>query len=607
MESKTHQINSKAGKTNSQGFFFAAVIVVTGLIAYSNSFNGEFVFDDVSNIVDNPSIRKLWPLVDALKAPLGSGVAGRPIINFSLAINYAISGEKVWSYHLFNFLIHTFAALALYGILRISFLSEKLPERYHVASTNLALGCALIWMVHPLQTQSVTYTIQRCESLMGLCFLLTLYCAIRGWRSGRTGLWHLAALLSFFVGIGAKEVIIVAPFMVFLYDLLFVHDGAKEALKKSQLLYAGLVFGLILIGLQVAAGGTVDSGPFKVTFGPLQYALTQCQIVFQYITLSFWPHELCIDYYWSIIQPVEAFPFVLLVLTLLFCSIWSVLKRNLLGFAAIWFLAILAPTSSIMPLDEIISEHRMYLPLAGLVVITVVSVYEAGRRVFSHLPLSKAHYNSVSRLSGLGLLAITIGVLTVLTFVRNSDYKNSVSIWTDTVKKQPRNPRAHYNLGCALAELEQYQDSVVYFQEAVRIRPSFFDAQKNLAIIFIRLNEPEKAVLPLLNALKLRPDSADVHYSFGTAMVKLSKPQEAVGHFLRTLEIQWNYPDAHNHLGVALAMMEKWQEAISHFRKAIDMEPNNASAESNLQLALTAKRHSKGNNQAFYGTGPDEN
>jgi tetratricopeptide (TPR) repeat protein len=565
-----------------------AAIVLIGFFAYSNSFNGEFIFDDRVCIVENPSIRQLWPIKDVLRAPLGTGIAGRPIINLSLAVNYAISGENVWSYHVFNFLIHVLSALTLFGIIRITLLWKRLPDRYHGVSTELAFSCAILWMVHPLQTQAVTYIIQRCESLMGLAFLLTLYCAIRGWTSENSRFWHLIALVAFFVGTGAKEVIVVAPFLLFLYDWLFVHENTKEALKKSQLLYAGLALGLLLLGFQVAAGGTVESGPFKTTATPFQYSTNQCRIIFHYLRLAFWPDKLCLDYYWSIARFAEIFPFCLLILALCAYSIWLVLKRNPLGFAAIWFFAILSPTSSIMPLDELISEHRMYLPLAGLVALTIVCGYEAGRRLISRLPFSKTACHSIARYAGFVLLVITVGVLAVLTFHRNSDYKSKVRIWADTVKKQPQNPRANYNLGHALAESGKYQEAIVYFQEAVKIKPTYFDALKNLAIVFTRINQPEKAVSPLHKALIIRPDSADAHYSLGTVMVALGKPQEAVPHFLKVLETQWNNSDAHNNLGVALTMIGKQQEAIFYFRKALDLQKNNAAARTNLEAALAA-------------------
>lgn len=218
---------------------YSLIITACVFLAYINSFNVPFIFDDQINIVENNSIHDFLSVSQVFSPPFGTGIAGRPVINFTLALNYAISGYNPWSYHLFNLLIHLSAALCLMGVVRRTFLSDSLKEKYAEAAKPLAFVSALLWAIHPLNTQAVTYTIQRCESFMGLCFLLTFYFAIRGWQSVAPRQWHLAAILSFFVGIGTKEVIVVVPVLLFIYDLLFFHGDPKNVIKRSPLLYAG--------------------------------------------------------------------------------------------------------------------------------------------------------------------------------------------------------------------------------------------------------------------------------------------------------------------------------------------------------------------------------
>jgi len=159
----------------------AGLIVLAAVAAYHNSFAGIFLMDDVDAIVANRTIRQLWPIWEVLSPPCnGETVGGRPLLNLTLAINYAVSGLDVWSYHAVNLVIHIAAALLLLGILRRTFLAPALRDRFGSAATPLALASALLWAVHPLQTESVTYIVQRAESLMGFCYLLTLYCVIRG-------------------------------------------------------------------------------------------------------------------------------------------------------------------------------------------------------------------------------------------------------------------------------------------------------------------------------------------------------------------------------------------------------------------------------------------
>jgi hypothetical protein len=150
----------------------AAAAVGVGLVAYHNGFTGPFLLDDEGRVVQNPQIRQLWPLWDVMAH------SGRPIVELSMAINYALGGLNVWGYHVFNVAVHILAGLVLFGIVRRTLASEPLRARYGGAARWLALAVSTIWMVHPLQTAAVTYVSQRAESLMGLFYLLTLYCGI---------------------------------------------------------------------------------------------------------------------------------------------------------------------------------------------------------------------------------------------------------------------------------------------------------------------------------------------------------------------------------------------------------------------------------------------
>ena len=229
----------------------ALVIICVGLYAYHNSLRGPFVFDDVPAIRDNPTIHQLWPPWQALSPPQADNpVTARPVVNLSLAVNYALGGLNVWGYHVVNLAIHILGALVLYGVVRRTLLCASLRERYGDEARWLALAVALIWVVHPLQTESVTYLIQRTESLMGLFFLLTLYCVIRGsTSSGRRG-WYAAAIVCCALGMGSKEVMVVAPLTVLLYDRAFLSGSFREALRARAALYAGLCgCWLVLVGL----------------------------------------------------------------------------------------------------------------------------------------------------------------------------------------------------------------------------------------------------------------------------------------------------------------------------------------------------------------------
>src|ERR1022692_1539631 len=205
--------------------FIPLMVVAAGLLAYHNSFTGPFIFDDFYSIEDNPTIHHLWPIWQTLSPPrIGAPtVEGRPLVNLSLAINYALGGYRLWGYHALNLTIHILAALTLFGIVRRTLLQPRLQERFGAAADGLALAVAVLWMVHPLQTESVTYIIQRAESLMGLFYLLTLYCFLRAAGAGGPGrFWWLAAsVFACLLGMATKEVMVSAPLVVLLYDRTF--------------------------------------------------------------------------------------------------------------------------------------------------------------------------------------------------------------------------------------------------------------------------------------------------------------------------------------------------------------------------------------------------
>src|SRR5208283_3006570 len=196
----------------------ALLIVAAGLWAYHNSLHGPFIFDDIPSIVENRHLHHLWPIDVVMTAPPGTTVTGRPVVCLTLALNYAVGGLNVWGYHVFNLAIHLITALVLFGILRRTFESETLRDRFGGNAVGLAATIALVWEVHPLQTESVTYVVQRTELLMGLFLLLMSYCVIRSDRSTNPALWQLAAIVSCALGMGSKEVMVVGPLIVLLYD-----------------------------------------------------------------------------------------------------------------------------------------------------------------------------------------------------------------------------------------------------------------------------------------------------------------------------------------------------------------------------------------------------
>ena len=250
-----------------------------------------------------------------------------------------------WGYHALNLAIPILAGLVLFGIVRRTLLRPIMAERFGEQATPLALAIALIWTVHPLQTEAVTYVVQRAESLMALFYLLTLYCFIRGVESKGSGKWHALSLSACLLGMGCKEVMVSAPLTVLLYDWLFVAGSLWEALSKRSWLYAGLAASWVVLGYLVAKEGNHGgAGGFGTEVPWWTYALTQCHAIIYYLKLSVWPSPLVFDYGAATINQVrQALPYALVLAGLAAGTVIALRRRRTIGFLGVLVLCDSSP------------------------------------------------------------------------------------------------------------------------------------------------------------------------------------------------------------------------------------------------------------------------
>ena len=433
--------NSPAGDArrgqDRRALFAALVIVLAGAAAYASSFQGVFVFDDNDSIVANTAIRHLWPPWRFF------GSLNRPVVNLTLAINYAIGGLRVGSYHAFNLAVHVLAALTLFGLVRRTLLLPPLRARFGGASTALALAVALLWELHPLQSEAVTYVIQRAESLAGLFCLLTLYCVLRGADSGRPWRWGACAFLACALGMATKQTVAAAPIVVFLYDRAFLAGSFREVLRKRWPIYVGLgATWLLLVPSAVTAVGRpgLSAGFQMSAWTPARYGLTELGVVLHYLRLAFWPSGLCVDYFWRAAQTAgDILPGAAVVGALLAATAAALALRPMWGFLGAWFFLALAPTSSIMPIADAAAERRMYLPLAAVIAFMVIGGYALAERWLRRRTAATGRISAAALVIVAALvIAATLGALTAR---RNLVYRSELSIWNDTVSKRPENPR----------------------------------------------------------------------------------------------------------------------------------------------------------------------
>lgn len=562
----------------------ASLLVLAALTVYWNSLETAFVFDDIPAVERNATLRQLWPPWQALNPPNdGSGVSGRPLVNLSFAVNYAVGGQKVRGYHLANTTLHALAALTLWGLLRRTMRLDSAEPQPH--SGYFAWICALLWSVHPLLTESVVCVVQRNEILGSLFYLLTLYSFSRGVSAAReAGLsvssskassesrWLALSVLSCLAGMASKEIVATAPLLVLLYDRTFAAGTFRTAWSLRKKYYTALAATWLLLAWLVwqnrQRGGTVG---FGLRVSPWEYLLTQCQAIVIYFKLSFWPHPLVLDYGWPVVRSLgEVWWQALLVLTLLMATVVALVRKPVVGFLGACFFVILAPSSSFVPLvSQTVAEHRMYLPLAAVLVLVVAG----GQTLVGRKALLVAM-----------AAAILLGVTTVY---RNRDYRTELAIWSDTVAKCPDNARAQGNLGRAYLGLGRWAEAVAACSEELRLAPGYNgDARANLGRALTELGRAADALPYFEDGLRRKPDSFDIHNNYGIALAALGRWPEAEIQYEAAVLLRPDFAELHNNFANTLAKVGRLPEALVHYETALRLAPDFVDAEVNWGRAL---------------------
>jgi Tfp pilus assembly protein PilF len=551
----------------------AGILALAAVVAFWNSFGGVFVYDDGESITGNSTIRTLWPISVPLSPAFHDGrtVDGRPILNLTLALNYAMGGTATWGYHAVNLAIHILCGLTLFGILRRTLLRAAIPAVFRDAALPLACAITVLWAVHPLQSESVTYIIQRAESLSVLFYLLTLYGFIRGVESPGPRRWFALSVAACLLGMASKESVVTAPAMVFLYDRTFLAGTFREAWRRRWKLYLALMATWTLLAwgmfLTDSRGGTAG---FHTIMSPWAYALIQCEAVVRYLRLSFWPADQIFDYgRYQVGDPWQVWPQALLLAGLGVATFYALWRRPVLGFALCSIFVVLAPTSSVVPIpNQTMAEHRMYLPLAGVIALTVAGIYFLLRQ--KSYPVFAA-------------LAVA---LTVVTIRRNEVYHSALGIWEDTVRKWPGSARAQNNLGKLMAAEGKVREVLPHYYAVARIEPNYPGIYTDIGHLEVQLHDMPEARDAFAKAVRQSPREAATHSNLANVLLQMGDREEAQKHLLEALEIDPENAIAHSGLGMVLVSEGKNGEALRHFEDAVKCDPRSAECRNNLGVTL---------------------
>ena len=633
------------------------ILSIFVLFIYSNTFHVPFIFDDEANILKNPYIRltKLdWRGV--MDAGFKSICHNRPVANISFALNYYLHQYNLPGYHLVNIIIHIITAILLYFFtkltLEISRNKDSTPEGIKRQEPWLiAFLTAAVWATNPVQTQAITYIVQRMTSMAAMFFILAMLMYVKG-RLVETGKKKWAffglSILSGLLAMGSKEISATLPFFIFLYEWYFLQDLDKAWFKRKIIPLACVVALFAIVGLVYLGGHPIErilKGYETRNFTPPQRVLTEFRVVIFYISLFLFPHpsRLNLDHYISIshslFDPITTFISLITILALIGLALYLAKKERIISFCILWFFGNLVIESSVIGL-ELIFEHRLYLPSMMLSLLLVLLAFRYVK----------------PRWIAIGIIGAIVVLGSTWTYQRNTVWQTALSLWQDCARKSPEKarpytnigiifgkynnpdvaikyfskalkidpnspeacndmgyallrkgkideaitylakaikiapamPKANNNLGLALATKGKIGQAIKYFSTAVKLEPLNSEAWNNLGLAQLRTGDIDGAVKSLSNAIKINPDYAEAHENLGAALIKQGNLDEAIRQLSNALRIRPNYAEAYNLLGVALIRKKEFTKAIIHFQKAVSIDPQSKKARKNLKAALSA-------------------
>ena len=541
------------------------ILTLAATLAYSNCLNAPFVFDDISSIETSPAIRSLWPLSQVVAN------SNRPILNLTLAVNYAVGGLDVRGYHLVNVVVHLLAGLTLFALVRQTLRLRGIASRFQESADLIAFSVSLIWLVHPLQTQAVTYIVQRGESLMGLFFLLFLYCTVRGALSPKPNGWYLSAVLCCWLGMGTKEVMVVAPLVMLVYDRTFLSDSWKTAFQQRWPVYLmgalAQVALLVLISALLAEQADASAGFDVRGLTAWEYLRSQPAVILHYLRLALWPHRLCLDYLWPVASnPLEIYGFGLMILSLFVGSLLLLRSRPRIAFTGITFFLVLAPTSSFLPILDLAVEHRMYLALIPVIVLVVLALFMLISRVLKT--------ESQQRSAMLAIVLIVATGLTVRTRHRNEDYASRVSMWSDVVTQAPHNYRGHFCLGLALQEQNRLEEAATELQRSIELNPGYAKGHQSLAMIKAAQGETADAISHYQRAIRFSPGYVLAYRNYGNLLARQNDYEQALEQYARAIEIEPADASIYRVIGHTWLKLGRYREAADAFQSAVTQHPD---------------------------------
>ncbi|MCB9493094.1 MAG: tetratricopeptide repeat protein [Epsilonproteobacteria bacterium] len=547
------------------GLFPYFLLSLSTFFLYVWSLHYPFQFDDIANISKKFAIRFDNPFSRCLTSTRWLG-------EWLNSVNYKIGMFDPFSYRLINVCMHIVAGIMVFVLVRR--LCQSLKENAFLYNNALyvAFATASLFLLHPVQTQTVSYVIQaRLEGLASLMVLSTIFCFVRMVHAQAGVQKYLFGALTFFfafVSCGTKELVVVLPALLVLVDWFFLAQQEWDEFKKRLVFhgafwvffasviihYLGLKFVTDAVMAKVITGnnrGNVLTEGALDTIRASEFFISEFKVIVHYLWMFIWPFGISVEYDWKIEQSIFALkvvgPFLVLATLFLLALSWIKVRRMApWAFGIFWFFIAIAPRASIIPSPELVCDYKSYLASFGMMFMLGILLV---RLLHTILPALQWVYESTyaRELQLIGIMVLMLPVI-YSAYLRNKSWETCVAFWEDNAAKAPGKARVHNNLGVALSEVGRFDEAIASYKRAIDLDKHYSDPLSNIAVSYSLKGETDKAIESLKGAIHICP----------------------------------NYPEAYNNLGTLLLQKKEYDDAERALNIAIQLRPYYGKAYYNL-------------------------
>ncbi|NJD22530.1 MAG: tetratricopeptide repeat protein, partial [Melioribacter sp.] len=557
---KTEQNRNQSLKNNKESLFSKysfpislLFVLILGIMLYSNTFNVPFYYDDFDSIVGDPLIKdinnfaQLPNFIDAIHSRFISGL--------SFALNFHFGTFDVNGYHIVNVSIHLINSILIMLLMNFTFKTPKLKNKYSLNEQTLfTLICGLVFVSHPIQTQAVTYIIQRMTALATMFFISSVVLYVKARLTMKnpeqstskkimTLLFLCMSVIAFIGGLWSKQIVATLPIVLVVYEFLFLRDEEEKINWKKVALAVILLIIIIVIAILIIG---LPSETEEIS--RKDYLLTELNVIVTYLRISVLPISLNLDYDYPIYTSLfntQTIISIIIILTLLVISIKTFKKYPLLSFAILWFFITLSVESSIIPIRDVIVEHRVYLPLFGFAIF------------FASLIMLLSHKYNIIKYS---IPICFIMFYSISTFERNTLWNDPVAMWSDAMQKSPNKVRPIFFRGFVYLHNNEVDKAIYDFKHVISLDKNYYRAYDNLGVAFQEKKDYKTALIYLNEAIRLRPGSPYAYNNRASAYILLGKYDEALDDLNKAVSITGNYTDAYYNLGYVHFLLKKYDE-----------------------------------------------